>query len=119
MAGCIRMYSQLFFWESRTIGPECWIAEPLGPRCIPTRKSDKENVVALNLKRVDCQLIRPGIRLVGAYLIGAADVFENLRQAGALNSGLEHFRRHVRQQAQSGRQPLVRSEGPREPPARP
>ena len=106
MAGCIRMYAQLFFWESRTIDPERWIAEPLGPRCVPTRKSDEENVIALNLKCVDCQLIRPGIRLVGAYLIGAEDVFENPRQAGALNSGLEHFRRHVRQQAQAGPSPL-------------
>src|SRR4029077_5632437 len=73
----IRSYPQLFSWEIETIDPKRWIPKPLGPSRIPTRKRGKENFLARKLKRVDRHLIRPRIRFVGSYLVGAQDVFKD------------------------------------------
>jgi hypothetical protein len=76
----IRGHAQLFSWEIEAIDPERGVPKPLGPSRIPTRKRHEENILARELKRVHRQLIRPRIRFVRTYLIGAQDVSKNALQ---------------------------------------
>src|SRR5262245_44114865 len=67
--------------KTEAVDPKCWISERDRSGGIPAGERDEQDLLLRQSKRVDAELVRFGIWLVGACCIRAQHLLEHVVQA--------------------------------------